>query len=121
MTFFMAKKRQKTSEYEQDLAKHTSRADDEWPRLTSVLTEEEGDRGKQGDDGYEPNTTHDTPSALHSSGRLIHSHGRCECNLILLQRQGNARARQPTEKQENLRCTKNGVINHSPPHHKQGD
>lgn len=99
---FYGEKRQKTSEYEQDLAKHTSRADDEWPRLTSVLTEEEGDRGQQDDDGCEPNTTHDTPSALHSGGLLIHNHGRCECNLILLQREGNARARQPTEKARKL-------------------
>jgi hypothetical protein len=88
----IVKKRYATSGYEYTLVVL---------RLTRVLAEVEGDRGEQYEDGYEPNATHHTPPALHSSGRPIHNRERCECDLILPQRHGNARAGQPTERQEN--------------------
>jgi hypothetical protein len=68
--------------------------------LTTVLAEEKGDGSQHYDGGYKPDATHHTPSAVHPGGCLMQCPSGREYDLILLQRQGNARATIPRIKKE---------------------
>jgi hypothetical protein len=85
------------------------RASDVFYRLTTVLAEEKRDGSQHYDDGYEPNATHYTPSALHPSGRLMHCPA-VNTNLSCQSDKVTHAPQYPRKKKIKLTCTRSGML-----------